>query len=475
MFENKAKGWHGSYSVVGRNSAEKYPMILIKDKILKDQVEKRQIKDYFNTDDDIENNKIIIDDGEDIFNFTSFKKKKIKKKFPEICHHLKKDKIPDEYKYHQMHHKELFEINKSKQKNPGNLCMYLPKKDITWRRAVTGPNWDTITGRDKNSYIKETIGDKDARFYIDHNSYKIENRTFQMDKQTKRGLLPTFYDLRIRTDEPFYESTSKINKMKLNDSDTAESSKFDKSKTFFIKKDNYKSNHTLSFAKNLSREQYNYLHRDRRGVRPFFNPNYNLVEERSLSMVTYNRKIKSKPKTRRKKVFDSNLFFDPYECINKVNNHKVSNAPNLRVMVGRDDIDKGDKDSIHLPGHMRKNYNRNSLEVLTEKGLKMNNYIDSDFPNEFTSFCNKKSFNSIINKNLLRNNKPIKDSNIEILSKKMSTRERIKKLMEFYSINLDNQNLGDYYKKFDGITFKTIKNTAHLSEKEKKLFSLKFD
>jgi len=31
MFENQAKGWHGSYSTVGRNSAEKYPMILIKD------------------------------------------------------------------------------------------------------------------------------------------------------------------------------------------------------------------------------------------------------------------------------------------------------------------------------------------------------------------------------------------------------------------------------------------------------------
>ena len=177
------------------------------------------------------------------------------------------------------------------------------------------------------------------------------------------------------------------------------------------------------------------------------------------------------------KGLDSNLFFEPYECLNKVNNHKVSNAPNLKVMVGRDDIDKGDKgkDRIHLPGHMRKNYNRNSLEVLTEKGLKMNNYIGSDFPNEYTSFCNKKSFNTIINHNLLRNDKENKNSNIEILSKKMSTRERIKKLMEFYSINLDNQNLGDYYKKFDGITFKTIKNTAHLSEKEKKLFSLKFD
>ena len=41
MFENQAKGWHGSYSSVGRNSAEKYPMILIKDKILTDKVEKK--------------------------------------------------------------------------------------------------------------------------------------------------------------------------------------------------------------------------------------------------------------------------------------------------------------------------------------------------------------------------------------------------------------------------------------------------
>ena len=62
MFENQAKGWHGSYSTVGRNSAEKYPMILIKDKILKDKCEKKVIKDYFNTDDDWENDKIVMDD-----------------------------------------------------------------------------------------------------------------------------------------------------------------------------------------------------------------------------------------------------------------------------------------------------------------------------------------------------------------------------------------------------------------------------
>ena len=97
MFENQAKGWHGSYSAVGKNSAEKYPMILIKDKILKDQVEKKQIKDYFTTDDEIENNKIIIDDGEDIFSPASIRrKKKIKKKFVEVCEHQSKEKVPEE-------------------------------------------------------------------------------------------------------------------------------------------------------------------------------------------------------------------------------------------------------------------------------------------------------------------------------------------------------------------------------------------
>ena len=47
--------------------------------------------------------------------------------------------------------------------------------------------------------------------------------------------------------------------------------------------------------------------------------------------------------------------------------------------------------------------------------------------------------------------------------------------MEFYSKNLDNQSLSDTSRKFDAITFKTIPNTEQLSEKEKKLFSLKFD
>ena len=37
MFENKTKGWHGSYSVIGKISAEKFHIILKKNQILKEK------------------------------------------------------------------------------------------------------------------------------------------------------------------------------------------------------------------------------------------------------------------------------------------------------------------------------------------------------------------------------------------------------------------------------------------------------
>ena len=42
MLENDVKGWHGSYSAIGRISAERFPMILIKDQILKGRYKKKK-------------------------------------------------------------------------------------------------------------------------------------------------------------------------------------------------------------------------------------------------------------------------------------------------------------------------------------------------------------------------------------------------------------------------------------------------
>ena len=121
MIENEAKGWHGSYSSVGRISAETFPMILIKDQILKGRYKKKKMKDYFSTEEDFNNyNKLIIDESDDIFNIEYKCKMKLRKKRKEICKPNTKKKIPEEYKYHNMHHKDLFNF-KQRLKNQSDL------------------------------------------------------------------------------------------------------------------------------------------------------------------------------------------------------------------------------------------------------------------------------------------------------------------------------------------------------------------
>ena len=93
MIENEAKGWHGSYSSIGRISAEKFPMILIKDEILKGRYKKKKIKDYFSTEEELNNYKIILDEGDDIFN-TDYKTKiKLKKKKKKYVNQMQKRNV----------------------------------------------------------------------------------------------------------------------------------------------------------------------------------------------------------------------------------------------------------------------------------------------------------------------------------------------------------------------------------------------
>ena len=477
MFENKAKGWHGSYSKVGRDSAEKYPMIILKDKILSNQFKKIKIKDYFNTDDELECDKMAMDFGEDIFSQTYKRKIDRKEKFKNLCASKEEKNMLDEYKYHQIHHKGLYDYNliiKGQKKYQTNSSVNLPKDDLTTKRVLTGPKWNALTGREKNVLYREHI---DLEYYSNFDDIKNEKNIFDMKKQTKRGALPTFYDLRIRIDEPFHKTTNlKKNKKniynKLSKTQSGESPKNEKSKISFKKFDEKKENHSLSFAKNISREKYYFLTRDRNEIRPFFIPNYKFVEQRSISKVVYNQKSNKMPQLKRKIGIESNLFFDPYKSIEKINNHTTATSPNLKIMEGREEENKNTQ--IKLPGHMNNIHNRNSLEIITKKTLQMNNYINREIKNEYSSF-NKKSFNSIINHNLLKNGKETDDANYEKITRKMNTNERIKKLMEFYSKNLDDESRYDNFKKIDGITYKSINNKVELNEKEKKLFSLKFD
>ena len=478
MFENKTKGWYGSYSKAGRNSAEKYPMIMQKDKILANQFKKYKIKDYFNTEDDIDIDKTMGEYEEDIFSITYKRKNERKQKYKNVCEPKTEDKMTEDYKYHQIHHKGLYDYNlimKGQKKYQTNSSVNLPKDDLTTKRVITGPKWNILTGRENKS-VNKNISNQD--FYTSFDNLKKTQNIFEMDKITQRGNLPVAYDLRIRIEEPFTKPSKhkKENKSPLNKISKTQSyeiQKSDKSKISIIKFDEKKDNHSLSFAKNISREKYYFLTRDRNEIRPFFIPNYKFVEPRSITTVTYNQKNNKGPPLKRMIGIESNLFFDPYKSINKVNNHMTENALNLQKMEGREDDDDM-KEEIHLPGHMNKIHTRNSLEVLTKKTLQMNNYINGEVRDYFSSF-NKKSFNSIINYNVLKNEKNITNLKLRKLSKKIGTNERIKKLMEFYSKNLDDDNKINVFKKIDGITYKTFNNNVVLSEKDKRLFNLRFN
>ena len=239
MFENAAKGWYGSYSKVGRDSAEKYPMIMQKDKILANQFKKYKIKDYFNTDDELETEKSV-EYGEDIFSQTYKRKIEKKERYKNVCALKTEKTMTDDYKYHHIHHKGLHDYNliiKGQKKYQTNSSVNLPKDDLTTKRVLTGPEWSLLTGRENRSLNKKIMK---PDFYDINDDNKKDINTFEMIKQTQRGNLPISYDLRIRIDEPFnktaiHKRKNRFSQIKLAKTQNIESPKNGKSKITFKK------------------------------------------------------------------------------------------------------------------------------------------------------------------------------------------------------------------------------------------------
>ena len=95
MIENDTKGWYGSFSIAGKNSAEKYHAIIHKNEILNNEHRNIKVKDIFSPDEPIPYE--IIEDNLDIFKVYSNEKKKEKMNI------LTKKKLKEKkerYKYH---------------------------------------------------------------------------------------------------------------------------------------------------------------------------------------------------------------------------------------------------------------------------------------------------------------------------------------------------------------------------------------
>ena len=574
MLENEAKGWHGSYSVIGRNIVERFILLLRKDEILSGNLKKVAVRDFFETekkeqDEDSQHKKRKISKDIDIFseNYDKLKKEKLKIKEEEkkinqadICATVAKNEIKERYKYHQSRHEDINKLIIKKKKNERELVSYNPKMEFIWKKAKTGPQWKLLKGRDwitnnENYLIKgkktkeKRKGKGKSEFHNSQIEISLDSKKYDsMNRQTKRGNLPTFYDFRLRTDKAFvpinkiklkkmkksnlsseknnddnqYKSISQkkeqilktpkkdkyiqkqfseniskdhlrtysnnFNKLKLNQTkkvvnegshsrninSVINSTKNDMKVLNLKKKIENKNltlspikidknifNHTIDFSKVLPRDTSFFLsHNKNQTIHPIFNPSYKLIEPRSLTMVSYSKKIKARSTPKKFMGVDPNLYYDANKVINKINNHKEVNAPNFNIMAGRN------WDSGPLPAFMVKKSDRISLETMTDKGLKMNNYANIDFHNNYSSFHPKKSFNKLVNYTIFKNDKEIVQEELKKINADIFGDKKIVKLIEKYTEE-ENKNKEYIGSNIDNFTFKTIRR-RELNVKENK-------
>ena len=218
MFENEAKGWYGSYSVAGRNSAEKYAAIVHKDEIFKNERKKIKIKDIFTPDE--EEPRFPIENNLDIFKVYSSSKSQQQSKsmnlksnslnFKPQTSIINKFIKPDKFKYHNLHCKnEEEKIKYQNKKKDCSLSKYYPKYEYIWPRLLTGPIWEKNRGR---VYPKKIIDNRSFAIIKDPYESKM---LVNMNKTTQRGEFSEMKDVRIRTDKP-YDNNYNKNKKKYN-------------------------------------------------------------------------------------------------------------------------------------------------------------------------------------------------------------------------------------------------------------------
>ena len=573
MLENEAKGWHGSYSIIGRNIVERFQLLLRKDEIISGKSKKIIVKDGFSTENkdekSVERKKIKKNIKEiDIFSESFDKQKKEKMKLKEeekkikqsdLCASTPKYEFKEKYKFHQSHHGDLKnKLVNNKQNNIKTLAGYTPKMDFIWKKAKAGPNWKLIKGREETNNddinLNKDIKVKSGKSLITKNKFSKNIKKFDsMDKQTRRGYIPIFYDLRIRTDKAFipknkiklnikkrynnnsselngtdnsnkksdYKSLIKnkfsitpkkskylnisennnkgylntfTNNFQLTKNNKLLNTDFSRNKVKFlniskknlkllnvrkkienvnydfspIKLDKNILNHTIDFSKILPRDTNFFLtQKSNQTSQPMSNPSYKLIEPRSLTMVSYSKKIKGRSNPKKFIGVDPHLFYDADKVINKINNHKGVNAPNFNIMAGRN-LDKGP-----LPSFMVKLCDRKSLETMTDKGLKMNNYANNDFHINFSDFRPKKSFNKLVNYTLFKNDNEFVEKELKKINNEIFGELKFKKMIEKYSV--DESKNKDYSGTIiDGITLKAIKRSEIISRVRNKPLAYKY-
>ena len=222
------------------------------------------------------------------------------------------------------------------------------------------------------------------------------------------------------------------------------------------------------FKKIISREYYENISDHGASLIPFSLPNFKQVRERPLTMVVYERPKYTKNKHAPLVGITPDMYNDIYKYLEYTNNHTRCVPPNFEKMKARPS-----DDNSPLPVYMKGTVSRGACETVNETSLKMNNYAEGKFLSNYTSFWPKKSFNKIVNLNLLKS-----DAFFSYLLNNQGdikkTNNYVAKSMKFYHKNYENLLKEGMLNKFDNITLKTIKPEIKVDYKNMEKYLEKF-
>ena len=205
------------------------------------------------------------------------------------------------------------------------------------------------------------------------------------------------------------------------------------------------------FDKTIPREYYDNLLDNGLALIPFSINNYTLVRERPLTTVVYKRKqIFKKRKNEFKGInieqYKNNDGFLYDKCY-----VPIFNKMNSRPM----------DDATPLPVFMKGLVSRDVCNIITDTSLKMNYFSEGKSRGNYNTFMPKKSYNKIVNLNILNSKNLI---NHLLINKKdiLQNNDNIIKSILFYNNNYRGLMKEITSNKFDNITYKTIKNKYKL-------------
>ena len=307
----------------------------------------------------------------------------------------------------------------------------------------------SIFEEEKNNYLDNDLTKKDE--YIDESLSDDSYHKFKSHyaKQLKMNNIKTEvngYQENIETD--IQTNNYPIIKTEINDSKIININ--NKRPKTAIDKKNIENKNKIKgpvFDKIIPREYYDNLNDNGIKLIPFSVNNYNQVRERPVTMVKYNIKKSFKKKLDFFKGIEVGQYMNT--PINYIE-HK-NYIPIFKKMHTRPD------DTNPLPIYMKGVVSRNACNMTSNISLKMNSYADGKTRGNYNTCNPKKSFNKIVNLNLMN----YQDLKKYILMNKNLLLDAddnyIIKSIKFYNRNY-RELLKETTTNFDNITFKTIKS-----------------